>query len=129
MIFLDTHALLWWALDRDKLSETARSTVEAMERKGGFASAISIWELGVKLQQGKIEMGISIDAFAQRIESSTSVELLPVDTRTWLNSLVLDWDHRDPADRVIVASALIQGVPLLTKDRAIHNFSGVRSLW
>lgn len=128
MIVLDTHALLWWALDPEKLSPEARRACERMEVQGGYASAISIWELGVKVQRGKLELGISIDELARRIEG-TAVELVPVDTRTWLRSLALDWDHRDPADRVIVATALLRGLPVLTKDVALRGFGGVQCLW
>lgn len=129
VIFLDTHALLWWALDPGQLSPTATRRVAEMERQGGFASAISIWELGVKVQRGKLDLGIGIDEFARRVEQSAVVELVPVDTTVWLRSLALDWDHRDPADRVIVASALLKGVPLLTKDQALLDFAGVSCLW
>jgi len=128
LIVLDTHALLWWALDPEKLSPAARRACERMEIEGGFASSISIWELGVKVQRGKLELGIAVDDLARRIES-TAVELVPVDTRTWLRSLALDWDHRDPADRVIVATALLRGLPVLTKDAALRGFAGVECLW
>jgi len=100
-----------------------------MERRGGFASAISIWELGVKIQRGKLELGISIEEFARRIQKSGIIELVPVDTATWLRSLALAWDHRDPADRVIVATAILQDVPLLTADAEIHRFGGVSCVW
>jgi PIN domain nuclease of toxin-antitoxin system len=129
VILLDTHVLLWWALDPGKLSSTAATSLEAMERGGGFASAISIWELGIKVQRGKLELGLPIDQFAQRIERSGVIELLPVTTAIWLRSLDLPWDHRDPADRVIVASAILQGVPLLTADVEIHRFPGISCVW
>jgi PIN domain nuclease of toxin-antitoxin system len=80
-----------------------------MEKRGGFASAISIWELGVKIQRGKLDMGLGIEEFARRVEQSATVELVPVDTTIWLRSLALPWGHRDAADRVIVATALIKG--------------------
>ena len=129
MILLDTHALLWWALDPGKLSSAAAASLASMERRGGFASAISIWELGVKVQRGKLELGLPIDEFAQRIDKSGIVELLPVTTATWLRSLDLPWDHRDPADRVIVATAILQDVPLLTADAEIHRFDGISCVW
>lgn len=129
MIVLDTHALLWWALDPDKLSQTAAVLVAEMERQGGFASSISIWELGVKVRRGTLDLGLGIDEFARRVERSGVVELLPVDTTTWLRSLALAWDHRDPADRVIVATALLKDVPVLTKDDAIRRFEGGRTIW
>lgn len=129
MMVLDTHVLLWWALDPDQLSETAGALIEQMEQQGAFASAISIWELGIKVMRGKLELPIRVEELAWRIERGGVVELLPVDTNTWLRSLSLDWGHTDPADRVIVATALIRGLPVLTKDRAIHEFCGVRSVW
>jgi PIN domain nuclease of toxin-antitoxin system len=100
-----------------------------MERRGGFASAMSIWELGVKIQRGKLEIGITIDEFARRIERTAVVQLLPVTTATWLQSLELAWNHRDPADRVIVATAILQGAPLVTADLEIHRFPGVPCIW
>lgn len=126
---LDTHALLWWALDPAELSDTARATITTMEQQGGFASAISIWELGIQIKRKKLELPIPVEELARRIERGGVVELVPVDTQTWLRSLSLAWDHPDPADRVIVATALIRGVPLLTKDAAIRAFADVRTIW
>ena len=129
MILLDTHALLWWALDPDRLSDTAAATLEVMEEQGGYASSISIWELGIKVERGQLELPVSVDELARRIERGGVVELVPVDMTTWLRTLSLDWSHRDPADRVIVATALMKEVPVLTKDRALHGFGGVECVW
>jgi PIN domain nuclease of toxin-antitoxin system len=129
VIVVDTHVLLWWALDPDSLSDEARRLTDEMERHGGYASAISIWELGVKVKRRKLDLPISIEEFARRIERGGVVELLPVDTNTWLRSLWLPWEHSDPADRVIVATALMKAVPLLTKDAAIHAFREVTCVW
>lgn len=126
---LDTHALLWWALDPDKLSSRAAEVLADVERQGGFASAISIWELGIKAKRGKLELPLSVEELARRIERSGVVELLPVDTSTWLTSLSLPWEHSDPADRVIVATALSRGLSLLTKDSLIHAFPAVTCVW
>jgi PIN domain nuclease of toxin-antitoxin system len=129
LIVLDTHALLWWALDPDQLSEVARSAVLDMEHRGGFASAISIWEIAIKVKRGKLELPISVEEFTRRIERGAVVELVPVDTSIWLRSVALPWKHADPADRVIVATALMRGLPILTKDTLIREFTDVRSLW
>lgn len=100
-----------------------------MERDGGFASAISVWELGVKVKRGKLELPLPLEEFAQRIDRGGVVKLLPVGTDIWLHSLSLAWDHADPADRVIVSTATLLGLPLLTKDAAIRSFLGPSSLW
>ena len=129
MILLDTHALLWWALDPGALSPRATRTLEAMEHQGGYASAISLWELGIKVQRGRLELPITVEELTRRIEGGGVVELLAVDTTTWLRTLSLNWAHRDPADRVIVATALLKEVPILTKDRMLHEFGGVDCIW
>jgi PIN domain nuclease of toxin-antitoxin system len=129
VILLDTHALLWWALDPDRLSATATATVREMEQQGGYASSISIWELAVKVKRGKLQLPIAVEEFARRIERGGVVELVPVDTATWLRSSSLQWEHRDPADRVIVATALMKRVPVLTRDETIQAFPGVVHVW
>ena len=83
----------------------------------------------IKVKRGKLELPLSVEDLAQRIERSGVVELLPVDTKTWLRSAALEWDHRDPADRVIVATALEKGLPLLTKDAVLHAFRPAICVW
>lgn len=100
----------------DKLSAAAATVCARMERDGGFASSISIWELAIKVKRGKLEMPLAIDDLVRRLEKTGVIELLAVDTATWIQSAALEWAHRDPADRVIVATAMLKGLPLLTKD-------------
>ena len=129
MIVLDTHALLWWALDPGQLSARAKDACEQMEREGAFASAISVWELGVKVKNGKLDLGMPISEFVRRLQVSNVVELVAVDASIWLRTVMLEWDHRDPADRVIVATALEKGLPLLSKDQNLHAYRGVHCVW
>lgn len=129
MIVLDTHALLWWALDPDKLSATARTICERMERDGAFASSISIWELGIKVKSGKLDLGLPLEEFVRRLEATSAVELLPVTTSIWVKSLALEWNHRDPADRVIVATAQEKALPILSKDATLQSFAAAKCVW
>jgi PIN domain nuclease of toxin-antitoxin system len=129
VILLDTHALLWWALDAAQLSPLAVEVLSRMEKDGGFASSISVWELGVKVKRGKLDLGIAIEEFVRRLERGAVVELAPVDTTIWLRSVALPWEHRDPADRVIVATALAKGLPILTKDEVIGRSGLVETWW
>lgn len=128
MILLDTHALLWWALEPERLSPTAAALCAAMEREGGFASAISIWELAVKVERKKLELPLSIDDFVARLEPS-GVALVPVDAAIWIASARLPWAHRDPADRVIVATAQAKNVRVLTKDALLHAEAPASCVW
>lgn len=72
---------------------------------------------------------ISIEELVRRLEQGGVVELVPVDAAIWLRSLSLPWEHFDPADRVIVATALARGVPLLTMDETIRAFEGAVTIW
>jgi PIN domain nuclease of toxin-antitoxin system len=129
MICLDTHALLWWALAPEKLSVKARELCQQMEREKGYASSISIWEIGVKIKNGSLDIGMDLNHFTRLLNQTQVLELVPVSTEIWLHNLALDWAHRDPADRTIVATAQILDVPLLTKDKEIQDFIPQKAIW
>ncbi|EDY82582.1 hypothetical protein VDG1235_2205 [Verrucomicrobiia bacterium DG1235] len=129
MIVLDTHALLWWTLDPSQLSRKAKSTCSPIEEQGAYISSISIWELGVKIRNKKLDIGMSIREYAEKIRRLGSIEIVPVTESIWIRNLELEWDHRDPADRTIVATALTLDLPILSKDKIIRTFKGVKSIW
>jgi len=120
MILLDTSALIFWTLDQEKLSATAAEALEGSERVA--LSSISIWEIGIKVQKGRLEIPYALDKYVQKLKTVRNVEILAVDETMWLKSLALDWSHKDPADRVIVAAAVLNGCPLITSDQTIRAF-------
>lgn len=120
MIVLDTSALIFWTLDRKRLSEAAASAIAEADRIA--VSSISIWEIGIKVNRGGLSIPMAVREFADRLIQVDRVEILPVDTATWLKNIELDWAHRDPADRTIVALASLHSCPLVTSDRAIREF-------
>lgn len=120
MIVLDTSALIFWTLDREHLSEAAASAIAEADRIA--VSSISIWEIGIKVNRGGLSIPLTVREFADRLAQVDRVELLPVDTATWLKNIELEWTHRDPADRTIVAVAMLHACPLVTSDRAIREF-------
>ena len=126
MVVLDTSALLFWTLHRDRLSAAASDAISAADRV--LVSSISIWEIGVKVGRGRLSIPLSVREYAGRLERIARVEVLPVDIETWLASLELSWDHRDPADRTIVATAVLNECSLVTSDWAIRNFYS-RAVW
>lgn len=129
MILLDTHTLLWWALEPERLSPTATKLCAQMERDGGFVSTISIWEIAIKVERKKLELPLSIEDLVGRLEASAPLTLVPVDAAIWIHSARFAWAHRDPADRVIVATAELKGVPVLTKDAVLHAEAPARCIW
>jgi len=113
---LDTSALLFWTLAPERLSPRARAAIDEATPFGWVVSAISLWEIGLKVQRGQLALGVSFTEYVQRVQLVDGFVLAPVDVRIWLRTLELDWAHRDPADRVIVATAVLQSLPLVTSD-------------
>lgn len=119
---LDTHVLLWWTLDPDMLSTRARDICSDIVRTGAVVSSISIWEIGIKIKRGKLDIGIDVAEYLQRLRRLRSLLIVPVDAETWAQNLNLDWNHDDPADRAIVATALMHDADLISKDSKIKAF-------
>ncbi len=120
MIVMDTAPLLYWTLSMEKLTRKALEAIEGAEEI--IVSSISIWEIGLKAKRGKLELPLTVREYAKRLREAEKVQILPVTDTTWLINLELRWDHRDPADRTIVATASQLGCPLVTSDRLIQGF-------
>lgn len=127
-VVLDTSALLIWTLMPDKLPRTARRVIAKGETHGLIASAISLWEIGLKAQRGTLSLGLPFAEYVQRLQRVDALTLVPVDARVWLGVLALPWEHRDPADRVIVATAHLDGLALVSSDAQIANYYA-KTVW
>ena len=117
---LDSGALLYWTLDPDRLTTAATEAIE--EATELTVSAISVWEIGLKAKQGKLALPLSIHAYVSRLQRLERLQIEAVTVEVWLENLALDWAHRDPADRTIVATAVLAGCPLVSSDRVIRAF-------
>jgi PIN domain nuclease of toxin-antitoxin system len=125
-IVLDTSALLYWTLDAQKLTPLASETIgDATEI---VVSSISVWEIGLKVKQNKLELPLSFHAYVTRLNRLERLVLEAVTLEVWLENLALDWAHRDPADRTIVATAVLKGCPLISSDLTIQQFYQ-QTLW
>ena len=120
MIVLDTSALIFWTLDRNRLSRHAARAISGADRIG--LSSISIWEIGIKVKREKLAIPLAIEEFTDKLEQIDRLEIFPVDARTWIKNLELNWDNRDPADRTIVATASLHACALISSDSAIRAF-------
>ena len=126
MIVLDTSALIFWTLDRARLSEAAAQAISSTDRIA--LNSISIWEIGIKVKRERLFIPVAIQEFTDKLETIDRVDILPVDVLTWIKNIELDWDHRDPADRMIVATASLHACPLVTSDSAIRAFYS-QTIW
>jgi PIN domain nuclease of toxin-antitoxin system len=120
MVVLDTSAVLYWTLDPDQLTMAAKQAIDGADRL--VISSISVWEIGLKVKRGKLTIPLSIPEYVDRLDRLDKLEILPVDVRTWLENLDLKWEHRDPADRTVVATARLLGCPLIASDKRIASF-------
>ncbi|KST67710.1 type II toxin-antitoxin system VapC family toxin [Mastigocoleus testarum] len=122
-IVLDTCALIWWSLDPDKLSQTAVNVCKQMEKEeNGLVPSISIWEIAIKIKNKKLDLGVDLNDYVTSLKKSSVVSIVPVNEDMWLDSVKLEWEHRDQADRVVVALAKSNQAPIITADREIRNF-------
>ena len=122
MILLDTCALIWWTVDPSQLSVAAAAECGRAKPQEILISAISIWEIGIKIKKGKLDIGATINEYLARLRQVNAIKIIPVDEDIFVENLNLKWAHRDPADRTIVATAQRFGVPIVTADHEILKF-------
>ncbi len=119
---LDTCALLWWTLEPAKLSPEAVRLCSSISRTGAMISSISLWEVGIKVKRGKLDIGMPWQKYFDLVCEIDGLTVIPVTERIWRENLELDWSHTDPADRSIAATARLYDDILLTADRAMQEF-------
>ena len=123
MILLDTHVLLWHEQGDRRLGVKTRQAVErVLQERRAAVSSISFWEIGMRIQKGQLEFLLDLDAWRRELLDQGLIEI-PVDGAIATRAGLLVDMHGDPADRLIVATAL-QGHQLLTADRRILDWSG-----
>lgn len=127
MIVLDTHTWIWWHSDPDQLSKLAVKQIRAADRIG--VSAISCWELAMMVAKGRITLDRSPVDWMLEALAAEKAELVPITPAIAVRSTQLGGFHGDPADRLIVATALSESVPLVTKDQQIRDYASVKTIW
>ena len=123
MLLLDTNALLWMRIGDRRLGDAARREIERAWQSDELAvSAISFWEVAMLADKGRIRLTDDVHAWRRDHLEQGMVEV-PIDGRTAIRAVQLTAFHADPADRLIVATAL-EGHRLVTSDRRILEWSG-----
>jgi len=129
MILLDTHVLIWTARDPTKLSEPAAHAIQTAGQTGGLAiSAITLWELAWLATNGRLNFTGIVDDFVERLSSRTAIR--PITSRIAVLASRLPRTYsKDPSDRLIGATAMAEGIALVTKDRSIRNCKQIKTIW
>jgi PIN domain nuclease of toxin-antitoxin system len=123
-VLLDTHAAIWWADDPSLLSPHAEAIL-ADPRNVVWFSAASAWELSIKVRSGKLSL--DLERLVKQL-TQHGVRLLGIGIDDGIAAGMLDWTHRDPFDRMLVAQANRQDLHLLTRDAMVAEYLGDRAI-
>ena len=128
----DTHILLFWAHEHERLSSTARQALEKGLSRGELAIAdITLWELALLRERGRLLLPADVDADfnLKQLLAALRLQVLPITPEIALLSRSDLFLHGDPADRLIGATALQLGAPLITADTKLRALPGLHSVW
>lgn len=125
-LLADTHALIWFARLDPRLSERALAAIQDGENLV-FASVASVWEIGLKVARGKLDLGTPPEQFVRGLLAQ-QIRILPIQLRHTFRAAALPPHHGDPFDRMLVGQALEDGLTLVTCDGQLKAY-GVPILW
>jgi PIN domain nuclease of toxin-antitoxin system len=131
MIVLDTHAWIWFASKPEALSKKARNALDAaVKEKNVLISSISVWEVALLVKNKRLKLSMDVADWIAKSENLPFIQFIPVSNSIAVKSVNLPPPlHPDPADRIIIATALSNGAPLVTKDKKIAAYSHVKTIW
>jgi PIN domain nuclease of toxin-antitoxin system len=114
---LDTHVILWF-LNGERLSPKVREKIMTGEN---FVSVVSLWEVAIKMNIGKYSFVGGFSAFCELVRDN-GFEILPIKDEHMQGVFVLPFIHKDPFDRLIIATAKYENMSLITADESIHQY-------
>ena len=126
-LLLGTHAWLWFVLGDSSLTPAARSAIEDLQSEK-LISAASYWELAIKVSLGKFRLPRPYADFIEHAIRGQGFSVLPIAESHAAVVSEIPFHHRDPFDRLLVAQALAENIPLVSADAALDRY-GVRRLW
>ncbi|MFZ5571542.1 MAG: type II toxin-antitoxin system VapC family toxin [Thermodesulfobacteriota bacterium] len=131
MIVLDTHAWVWYVSNPENFSRKAKKAIDdALDQQQIYISSISAWEIAMLASKKRLELALTVEDWIAKSEKLPFFHFIPVDNAIAVKSVGLPQPfHNDPADRIIIATALLLGAAVITKDEKIRNYPHVRTIW
>lgn len=126
-ILLDTHAFLWWITNDPRISSKV-SEIMADGLNELYLSAASIWEIAIKSQLGRLKLPENPDIYLTEQMAFNAVQSLSITIYHAFRIYSLPDIHKDPFDRIIIAQALSENMPVLTRDGNIPKY-GIQTIW
>ncbi len=126
-LLLDTHAFLWFITDDPQLSTVAKGHISDANNEV-LVSPASYWEIAIKVRLGKYPLSVPYETFITRGIEGNGFKVLPIEPRHTSVLTTMPFHHRDPFDRLIVAQAQVEQVPIVSVDAILDTY-GVTRLW
>jgi PIN domain nuclease of toxin-antitoxin system len=120
-LLLDTQIFIWWDSDSNRLPERYLHLCED-EANSLVLSVASIWEMQIKAQLGKLELDRPLQQIIYEQQEGNHLEILPVEAAHVFGLQALPTHHKDPFDRLLIAQAVIEGMPILSVDAVFGNY-------
>lgn len=126
-LLLDTHAFIWWDDDKSRLSQ--RALAACLDQNNTLLLSIaSIWEMQIKIQLGKLNFTVPLEQKLKEQAETNGLKILPIKQKHIFALARLPDYHRDPFDRLLIAQARYEKLPLVTHDAQIKQYD-LQSLW
>lgn len=131
MIVLDTHVIIWNALKPELLSAKAAQAIKtAKESDGAIFCEISLWEIAMLMQKNRLKIDISYLELVGLLCESYPFRFLGLTPEiAWLSTDLKLKNHKDPADRIIAATAIEESIPLVTADKKLRASKAINTIW
>jgi len=126
-ILLDTHALLWYQDDSDKLSKKAKSLIRD-ENNDVFVSIVSVWEIAIKSNLGKLALDFELTELKHMLKEY-NFEILDLSIQQIEYLSTFSKHHKDPFDHLLIAQAILENLSLVSKDKQFKNYKELNILW
>jgi len=126
-LLLDTHSFLWFIGGNTSLSPTARTLIEDVDNQP-LLSMASLWEMAIKLSIGKLSLGRPFETLIPEQMRLNGVELLQIEMAHVVVVARLPFHHRDPFDRLLIAQAMVEQIPIVSGDPTFDLYH-IRRLW
>jgi len=127
ILLLDTHSFLWFWWDDPQLSRTANEAIRSPANRK-LVSTASCWEVAIKVSQRKLDLGAPYRGFIHQHLVRNNFELLPIADEHLAGIVDLPFHHRDPFDRLLVAQAFYEEIPIVSGDKQLDAY-GVQRIW